>query len=67
MSGHSATQVQSLRHGLPALYEAALLLRQLSVAEHLLGALETLAQSEPECRALRDEAYLMLGRSDLDA
>ena len=39
------------------LYERAIDLRRLSVAEHLLQALETLAESEQRCRCILDQAY----------
>ena len=40
------------------LYEQALRLRRMHVAEHLLSALEALAESEEDCEVLRDRAYL---------
>lgn len=39
------------------LYERAIDLRRLGVAEHLLQALETLAESEQCCRCILDQAF----------
>lgn len=66
MTSQLMTEVHLLGEGLLALYEATLELGQPDVAEHLLRALEALAQSKPECQCIRDKAYLMLGRPNMD-
>ncbi|ODV13044.1 MAG: hypothetical protein ABT20_02735 [Rubrivivax sp. SCN 70-15] len=43
------------------LYERALDLRQLAVAERLLDALEALCEAEPTCSSALEEAYLRIG------
>jgi hypothetical protein len=42
------------------MYERALRHRKPTVAEHLLRALEELAQSDPACRCALEEAYLLI-------
>lgn len=44
------------------LYETAVDLRQFGVAEHLLQAMETLAESEQRCRCILDQAYAGIAR-----
>lgn len=43
------------------LYERALDLQQLAVAERLLDALEVLCEAGPACSSVLDEAYLRIG------
>lgn len=44
------------------IYERALCERQPNVAEQLLRSLEELAVSEPACRVVLDQAYLIISR-----
>ncbi len=43
-----------------ALYERAVAIAKLDVAEHLLKALETIAESQPRAAELRSRAYLRI-------
>lgn len=54
---------ESFVQGLMALYNEALHLRLLNVAEHLLCALEALARASPTCAAGLDRAYLSIDMS----
>ena len=64
---HTMMNAQALAKRILALYEAALRMGQSGAAEHLLSALEELARSEPACGAMRDQAYFLIGRANIDA
>lgn len=55
-------QLNSLAEEVLAAYSVAVRLRELEAAEHLLRALETLAERSAGCEDCRDEAYLALAR-----
>ena len=55
---------RSLDQGLLRLYRQALVERRREIAEHLLSALEELANSEPACEAAVEQAYLCISHEE---
>ena len=53
-----------LEKDLLRLYKHAVVNEQLDVAEHILGALEAIAQSKPDSQQSLEQAYLFLAASD---